>query len=72
MSPIGRDTDTVHAQIGEVKTFNGKLYEKQELVENSTNRRRTSCSRASCHRTIHATHRWRHCRNNMQDLVSTS
>ena len=33
MSPIGRDTDTVHAQIGDVKTFNGKLYEKQELVE---------------------------------------
>ena len=33
MSPIGRDTDTVHAQINEIKAFNGKLYEKQELVE---------------------------------------
>ena len=33
MSPVGRDTDTVHAQISEIKAFNGKLYEKQELVE---------------------------------------
>ncbi len=33
MTPIGRDTDTVQSQINEVKDFNGRLYEKQDLVE---------------------------------------
>lgn len=33
MGPIGRDTDTVHSQIGDIMSFNGKLYEKQDMID---------------------------------------
>ena len=72
MAPVARDTDTVHAQVGDIKTFNGNCTRSRKWWRSCARRRKTWCSRASCRRMTRATHRWRHCTNSTPGSVSIS